>query len=287
MSDLKINRKRFEEDFQALSRIGSTLAGGVHRPALSPAHIQARAWFCQRAVDAGLTVRIDGAGNHSAILPAKGASQTILIGSHLDSVPNGGRFDGGLGVVAALEVIRTIKEAGLNLTVNLEAIDFTDEESTHVVCMGSRALAGRLSPGELQTPVGGRRVFEEGLQAAGINEAEIVLSRRDPASLAGYLELHIEQGPRLSIEGKQIGIVTGIVGIRTYLVTFHGNANHAGSTPMNARSDAGLGASSFVLAAREIVLHQATDCVANIGNLIFSPGAFNVIPGEVAAYLEI
>ena len=129
----------------------------MNRPTFSEAHLAARTWFREQIESAGLEFRTDGAGNHSAFL-ASGSkdSPTLLLGSHLDSVPNGGRFDGALGVMAALEVLRTVKEAGLRLRPNLEAIDFTDEEGTLVGLLGSAALAGHLSPEALQNPRGGR-----------------------------------------------------------------------------------------------------------------------------------
>src|SRR5438046_3365015 len=139
-------------DFDALAAIGATPAGGGDRPSLGAAHLAARAWFLGRAAAAGLATRIDGAGNHSAILPADGP--TLLLGSHLDSVPNGGRFDGALGVVAALHVLLTLQ--GARLPVTLEAIDFTDEEGTLVGLLGSEALAGALTPEALLAPRGGR-----------------------------------------------------------------------------------------------------------------------------------
>ncbi len=287
MPALTINKKRFGADFEALSKIGTTPLGGINRQAFSAAHLKAREWFRHQALKAGLEVRVDGAGNNSAFLRQDEASKTLLLGSHLDSVPNGGRFDGALGVMAGLEVLRTVKESGLRLNSHLEVIDFSDEESSLVGYLGSRALAGFLQPEDLRAPIGGRSTFEKGLARTGLKEEKIFLARRDPSSIKGYLELHIEQGPRLELAGVKIGIVSAIVGIRDYRLIFKGKANHAGTTPMEARFDASLGASSFLLAAREITLREAPDCVENVGNLLFSPGVFNVIPGQVDVSLEI
>jgi len=308
--NLFINAERLRSDFDALAEIGAIGTGearGVHRPALGAAHLEARAWFLERARAAGLETRVDAAGNHSAILRANGTSRlqgaptedpthtptrsqahTLLLGSHLDSVPNGGRFDGALGVVAALEAARTIKEAGLALPVDIEVIDFTDEEGTLVGLLGSAALAGTLSPGALAQPRGGRKALEEGLARAGLDEAKILEARRDPDSLAGYLELHIEQGPRLAREAVAIGVVSAIVGIQSYRLVFQGRANHAGTTPMDERRDAGLGAAAFVLTARELVARDFAlrGCVANVGQMTFRPGAFNIVPGEAEVGLE-
>jgi beta-ureidopropionase / N-carbamoyl-L-amino-acid hydrolase len=297
---LLINRDRFKADFDALAQIGAIEDSdgnrGVDRPALSPAHLEARAWFLARAAEAGLETRVDPAGNHSAVLRAAASggvypnapapTSTLLLGSHLDSVPNGGRFDGALGVLAALEALRTIQEAALVLPVDLEAIDFTDEEGTLVGELGSGALAGSLSPEALQRPRGGRQRLEEGLARAGLDESRLLEARRDPASLAGYLELHIEQGPRLVQSAIAIGVVTGIVGITSYRLIYRGAANHAGTTPMESRRDAGLGASAFALTARELVLREYEGCVVNIGQMRFEPGAYNIIPGLAELGLE-
>lgn len=284
---LLINPDRFKADFDELAQIGSTGDGGVNRPALSEAHLEARRWLLARAAAAGLETYIDRAGNHSAVLRSPDPhARTLLLGSHTDSVPNGGRFDGALGVLAALEVVRTVKDAGLALPVHLEAIDFTDEEGTLVGLLGSSAIAGQLSAEALKSPRGSRAALEAGLARAGLTEAGLLSAQRDPQSFAGYLELHIEQGPRLFDAGLAIGVVAAIVGIRSFRLAYRGKANHAGTTPMEARSDASLGASAFVLAARDLVLSDFAGCVVNVGQMNFKPGAFNVIPGVAEFSLE-
>ena len=290
---LTINADRLRADFDALSAFGAVDPGseapGVNRPSLSPAHLEARRWFRARAAAAGLETRVDAAANHSAVLrsprPAH-PERTLLLGSHLDSVPNGGRFDGALGVLAALEALRTVQEAGLALPVHLEAIDFTDEEGTLVGELGSQALAGTLHPEALVRPRGGRAALEAGLARAGVYESALFDARRDHATLAGYLELHIEQGPRLAQSAIAIGVVTTIVGITSYRVTFTGAANHAGTTPMDARQDAGLGAAAFTLTARELVVRDFPGCAVNVGQMRFEPGAFNIVPGRAELALE-
>jgi len=289
---VRINEGRFRDDFEALAEIGSTGDGGVHRPALGEADLAARAWLRERIAKAGLELHVDGAGNHFAHLACgpEGAP-SLLLGSHLDSVPHGGRFDGALGVVAALEVLRTVQDAGLALRVHLEAVDFTDEEGTLVGLLGSSALSGTLDAEYLREPRGGRAALEAGLARAGLTEMGLLAARRDPASLAGYLELHIEQGRRLfdcALRGcaAEIGIVTAIVGIGAYRLAFLGRADHAGTTPMQARKDAGLGASAFVLAVRDRVLRDYPDCVANVGEVSLAPGAFNIVPARAELALE-
>ncbi len=284
---LLIDSDRFRQDFESLAQIGATGDGGVDRPCWSPAHLEAQRWWRAQAAAAGLEPRTDSAGNVSAVLrSANPAARTLLLGSHTDSVPNGGRFDGALGVLAALEAVRTLKDAGLALPVHVEVIDFADEEGTLVGLLGSKALAGTLTAEELQAPRGGRAALEAGLARAGLAEAGLLEARRDPASLAGYLELHIEQGPTLARNAVPIGVVQGIVGIRSLKLTYHGQANHAGTTPMDQRADAGLGAAAFALTARELVLRDFPGCTANIGQVRLTPGAFNIIPGTAELALE-
>ncbi|HDQ72887.1 MAG TPA: Zn-dependent hydrolase [Chloroflexi bacterium] len=284
---LRIDQTRLRADFEALAQIGATRDGGVHRPALGEAHLAARAWFRERAEADGLGFRTDGAGNHSACLACgPPGAPILLLGSHLDSVPRGGRYDGALGVLAALEVLRVVQETGLALPVHLEAIDFTDEEGTLVGLLGSAALAGTLDPDELRQPRGGREVLAAGFARAGLTDESVLGVRRDPATLAGYLELHVEQGARLVDAGVDVGVVTGIVGYCSYRLTFTGQANHAGTTSMAERADAAQGACAFTLRARELVMADYAGGVVNVGDMHFSPGAYNIIPGAVALALE-
>ena len=290
LQNLRVNSDRMLAAFNELAhshRLGATGDGGVNRPTFSEAHLAARKWFREQIEKAELEFLMDGAGNHSAFLACGDKdAQTLLLGSHLDSVPNGGRFDGALGVMAALEVLRTIKEAGLRLRLNLEAIDFTDEEGTLVGLLGSAALAGHLRPEILQNPRGGRESLVEGMKRAGLYDQSMLSAARSKASLAGYLELHIEQGKRLERAGIDIGIVSTIVGISSYRLSFIGRADHAGTTTMEDRLDASLGASAFTLAAREIAMNDFPNCVLNIGNMEFTPGAFNIVPERVDVALE-
>ncbi len=287
LSSLRIDEGRFRSNFQALAAIGATLDGGVHRPAFSEAHLEARRWFLLQANRAGLETNIDAAGNHIARFSCGPAgAQSVLLGSHLDSVPYGGRYDGALGVLAALEALLVAREHELALQTHLEAVDFTDEEGRFANFVGSLALTGKLRPEHLVAPRGGRERFREALQRAGLAEELLAAAARDPASLAGYLELHVEQGARLADQGAEIGIVTSIVGIRSFRVRFAGRADHAGTTPMQRRRDAGLGASGFVLAARQRVMDEFPDQVTTVGNMTFEPGAFNVVPAAVTVALE-
>jgi N-carbamoyl-L-amino-acid hydrolase len=284
---VRIQAGRFQSNFDALAAIGSSGDGGVSRPAMSEAHLAARQWFKGRVLSAGLQFYMDPAGNHFARLECgPSGAPAILLGSHLDSVPNGGRFDGALGVVAALEVLQTVQDSNLKLPVNLEAVDFTDEEGTLIDVMGSAALAGQLSLDDFRNPRGGREALLAGFQRFGLAEETVLQARRDPRSLAGYLELHIEQGPRLENSAIQIGVVTKITGIGAYRLIFSGRADHAGTTPMSDRKDASLGAAAFILSARTLVLESFPGSVANCGAVALSPGAFNIVPARAILSLE-
>ena len=284
---LRVDADRLRADFDALAAIGVTADGGLGRTTFSEPHLAARTWFHERAAAAGLETRIDGAANHSAALPARDPeAPTLLLGSHLDSVRRGGRFDGALGVVCALEVLRAVQDAGLELPVALEAVDFTDEEGTLIGTFGSLALAGGLNREGLAAPRGGRELLVAELARMGLSEEGILAARRDPATLAGYLELHIEQGPVLEQAGIDIGIVTGIVGTASFTIAFEGEARHAGTTPMGARRDAAVGAATFVLGVEELVVRDFPGAVATVGDVRIEPGSFNVVPGRALLRLE-
>lgn len=285
---LTINPDRLKAAFDALSAIGQTGETGVSRPALSEAHLAARAWFRRQAAAAGLQFEQDGAGNHLArLVCGPQGARSLVLGSHLDSVPTGGRFDGALGVLAGLEVLRTVREAGLQLPVHLEVIDFTDEEGALVSFLGSFAFAGLLRPEDLADPRGDRAALQAGLQRAGLTADGILAARRDPQTLAGYLELHVEQGPVLHQSGYQVGVVTHIAGISFYRLVFHGRAAHAGTISMADRRDAGLGAGAFTLALRDLLLERFPDCFANVGAVRYHPGAFNIVPARAELSLEV
>ncbi|MBN1273732.1 MAG: Zn-dependent hydrolase [Candidatus Aminicenantes bacterium] len=284
---LRINEDRFHRDFEALAKIGATSDGGVDRPAFSPAHSKARQWFLQRAAAAGLKTNVDSAGNHSALYPCgRPKAQVVLLGSHLDSVPSGGRFDGALGVLAALEVLRTVKENGLRFNTDLEAVDFTDEEGRFLGFLGSRALTGNLKTEDLSFSTTTKPTFRKALNSTGLTPESILSAARNKKTLSGYLELHIEQGPVLEAQKKDIGIVTGITGILSFSLTFTGIAGHAGTFPMEKRKDAGWAAASFILAVRRILLNKFPGCTATVGKLHLEPGAVNVIPRQAVLSLE-
>ncbi len=284
---LRVNADRLRARFDALAAIGGTPDGGVHRPALGADHLRARQWFLDEARAIELQTHVDGAGNHSAVLACGPEdAPALLLGSHLDSVRYGGRFDGALGVLAALEALQVVQESGLRLATHLEAIDFTDEEGTHLGFLGSLAVTGALTTDELARPGGDPEAFRSGLTDAGLTNQSILDARRDPSTIAGYLELHIEQGRRLIDAGRDIGVVTAIVGLRRQKIIFVGRADHAGTISMKDRLDAGQGAAGLMLAARALVMAEFPDSVINTGVIQFEPGAMNVVPERAHLTLE-
>ncbi len=287
MFPLQVNPERLSQYFDEFTQIGQTDEGGSQRTTFSPAHFAAREWFQNAALQAGLGFEIDRAGNHSARLNcAPAAAPTLLLGSHLDSVPNGGQYDGVLGVLAALEVLLTLKDSGLQLPFQLEAIDFTDEEGTVSGLLGSLAITGQLTPEMLAKPRCGHEYFQQGLERAGLSLAGVVSAQRAPETIRGYLELHIEQGSRLLAAGTHIGVVTSIVGINAYHIHFLGRADHAGTTPMPQRQNAAQGASAFLLDVHALVSEEYPNCTVNIGQIHLDPGAFNIVPAKATLNLE-
>ena len=282
---LKVNADRLLADLAELSQIGATSDGGVSRPALTAADIEARDWYRGKIAEAGLDYAMDGAGNQSAILGSDPPSaKRILAGSHLDSVPNGGRFDGALGVMVAFEALRTLKDHGITPCVSLEAVNFTDEEGAIMGLMGSRAVAGQLSAEDFDRAKIDKAELARRLAAVDISRDSMLHARRD--DVLAWAELHIEQGTRLESGEIAIGVVNAIVGIRALRVTFKGEAAHAGTKPMELRRDALWGAAEFVLRARKHIMDNFMPGVCNIGKIDAKPGAFNIVPAEAHLALE-
>lgn len=283
---LKINAERLRRDLDELAQIGETIEGGVSRLALSNEDLEARAWFASRIEEAGLVVRDDEVGNLSGVLYSETPdARTLLLGSHLDSVPNGGRYDGAVGVLAGLECLRCIKEAGLALPVHLEVIDFTDQEGNWQSFFGSMGLTGTLREIQVNEMRQDNAAFRAALFRAGIHPNEVYNARRDPNTLAGYLELHIEQGDILWSAGEDIGIVTSIVGRTTSRITFYGESTHAATTRRKKRRDALHAAAQFITRMYELV-DEYPEGIFNCGDVRVRPGAFNVIPSEAALRVE-
>lgn len=284
---LRINLARLRKDLEDLGEIGKTPEGGVWRSSFSEADLEARRWYLQRLQDAGLQHWVDAAGNIYGRVGE--GSPAVIAGSHIDSVPNGGRFDGALGVMAAFECLRTIKDHGVHTKLPIEAVAFTDEEGRFGGFVGSYALIGQMPYEEVMRRRDLRGVpLAEAMQAVGLDPSRITEARRDPHDIKAYVELHIEQGPILESLHVPIGVVQGIVaGSRTW-ITFRGRADHAGTTPMSMRQDAFLGAAEFGLRARDMVLTEGSGTtVGTVGVLELKPGASNIVPESAFLTLDL
>ena len=268
-----------------LAAIGATAGGGVTRPAYSDDDLQARDVVRGWMREAGMAVRVDTAGNTFGRLEGRDPTlPPIVIGSHTDTVPDGGRYDGALGVLAALEVARTIGASDEKLRHPLEVVDFQNEEGGIV---GSKAVAGRLEVAELSRIAVSGFTLADGIRRLGGDPDRLSDAAIARGSRAGYVELHIEQGRTLERGGVDIGIVEGIVGIWYWDVVFDGVASHAGTTPMADRHDALLAAARFVDAVHAVVTSVPGRHVGTVGRLTVHPGGANVIPGRVVATLEL
>jgi hydantoinase/carbamoylase family amidase len=278
--------ERIMRRLDELAQFNATPGKGITRASFTPEDRQARDWFIREADSIGLRTRVDGAGNIFARLE-RGAGPALLCGSHLDSVPHGGRLDGALGVVGALEVAQILAEAREELSCPFEVVVWADEEGARFSTglFGSRAVTGQVPHEELTTAKDqGGVLLGDALREFGLGNLENV--RFTPGLYRGYFEVHIEQGARLIDEGYQVGIVEGIVGISRLVVTITGQANHAGTTPMDKRHDALQAAARIVLATKELG-NRHMPGVATVGMLKPYPGAVNVIPGKVDLTIEI
>lgn len=285
--DLHIDGDRLLRDLAELAEFGGQPHGGAIRPALSDADLAARGWLRERIHTDGFDLREDGAGNISARLPAADpGARSVMFGSHLDGLTYGGRLDGALGVAAALEVLRTVRDNAIDLPVSLEAISFTDEEGTWIPLLGSRALAGALNTSDLDLVRGGREAFEKRLAIAGLSAEGVLAAVRDPADIAAWIEVHITQAAWPGWDGKAIGVVTDIVGIARYWLDFVGRADHAARIAMDRRLDALRGVAEFIRQSRDLVVNRFPEGVLNCGDVRVLPGVFNVVPGRARLALE-
>lgn len=284
-----INLSRLKSNIEDLGRIGRR-DGGVSRPSFSPADLEARAWFRNRIEEAGLEYREDGAGNQFGRLAGAAGPEAgvVMAGSHLDTVINGGMFDGAAGVLAALECLQTIRAEGLRLRLPLEAASFTDEEGNLVGdFLGSRAFCGTVD----------RALLERGTTALGPPLAEILAgtpytveticaAAGQAPVLNAFLELHVEQGPVLDTEGIPVGIVDVINGKHYRWGVFEGESGHAGTVPLELRRDAFLGLADFALRATRHVAARHYGSFVTIGKARLHPGSFSSIAGRADFSLE-
>ena len=284
---LRIDLGRLRRDIEALAAIGRDPTGGISRPAWSPAHEEARAWLLGQLRAAGLAARVDPAGNVFGRLGE--GTLAVLTGSHIDTVPRGGPLDGALGVLAGLECLRTVAASGIRPARALEVAAFTDEEGRFYGFFGSRALTGsldRILAERLTDPTG--LALPEAMRRAGFDLARAPEARRDPGEIAAYVELHIEQGPWLEAEDVPIGVVEGIVGIRRFRLTFVGEPDHAGTTPMDRRKDAFLTAAEYAAKSRELVVRDGQGrAVTTIGVVDVRPGVPNIVPERAVLLQEL
>jgi N-carbamoyl-L-amino-acid hydrolase len=285
--DIQVNIERLRQGLEELGRIGRDEHGGLNRPSFSPADFEARAWLKKKIEEAALSYRQDGAGNQFGRVDGQG--KAVMAGSHIDTVPNGGMFDGATGVVAALEAARRILEEKIPLARPLEIASFTDEEGNLVGdFLGSRAFLGLLDAEEIRN---GRTSFgmpfRDVLKRTEFTAEGILAAHKKRPELEAYLELHIEQGPVLEDEGLPIGIVERIAGKHYRQCAFVGESGHAGTTPLELRRDAFLGLADFALKATQYVAVKHYGSMLTIGKTALHPGSFSVIPGRADFTLDV
>jgi N-carbamoyl-L-amino-acid hydrolase len=283
---MKIDRQRLERTIEELGKIGETPRGGLTRVALTDEDKRGRDWMVARMREAGLAVTVDQMGNIFARREGAEALPPVMMGSHVDSVPTGGKYDGQLGVLAALEAIRALDDHRIRTRHPVTLAIFTNEEGARFqpAMIASGVLAGKIALEDAYNArdKDGVRLVDE-LERIGYLGPEPCVAR----PIRAYLELHIEQGPRLEEEGLSVGVVEGIVAIAWSRLTIHGVQDHAGPTPMRIRHDALVAAADVVLGVRRIARELGGDLVTTVGNLTVSPNIVNAIPGRVALSIDM
>lgn len=286
-----VRGKRFAERLDALSKIGLTEDNGSNRPGFSQEEKQGKELIMSWMKEAGLQVHMDGAGNVIGRLQGKVPSlSSIASGSHVDSVPNGGHFDGPLGVISALEVVEAWKEVGYTPKKPFDVLVFSDEEGSRFNngLNGSEAFIGRGDvSSKLHLTDAAGSTFSEVLEDIGLTTETYDQVGSDIKNIETFVEVHIEQGKRLEKEGLPCGIVSGIAGPCWLEITFHGKAGHAGNTPMNDRKDALVAASNFIVQVPNVPGKVSDSAVATVGKVHVQPNGVNVIPGKVVVYVDI
>ena len=287
---MNINSERLWKQILELGQIGKNTHGGVTRLSFTDEEKQAKEFVVKLMKDAGLKVYQDSIGNlfgrfegRDPLLPV------VLVGSHLDSVINGGIFDGPAGVLSAIEALKTLKEQGITTTHPIEVVAFTDEEGArfNTGMFGSKALCGKLSVEEMyEIKDQQQTTLADAMKQFGYDPDQVGQARRDPASIKAYLELHIEQGKVLESAGLPVGVVSGIAGPLWMQVNLTGEAGHAGTTPMNLRKDPLVAAAVIIQALEEIAKKQPYT-VGTVGKLQVEPGGTNIIPGIVKFTMDI
>jgi N-carbamoyl-L-amino-acid hydrolase len=285
--NMKIDIERLRADIEALAKFGRGPRGGISRPSFSQADFEAQAWLRERICEAGLCYRRDGAGNTFGRLGGDG--RAVLVGSHIDTVINGGAFDGTIGVLAGLECLRQLKETAHPLAKPLELVAFSDEEGNLVGdFLGSRAFAGLLDKEEIEkglTSFG--RPLRDILAGTEYSLESILAAHKERPEFEAYLELHIEQGAALETEDIPIGIVEGIAGKTYSQCSFVGKADHGGTTPLELRQDAFLATADFALKGTQLVATKHYGSMITVGKVTVLPGSFSVVPGRVDFTLDV
>jgi N-carbamoyl-L-amino-acid hydrolase len=282
---LRVNGSRLNTHLTELAQFGKTPEGGTNRVAYSDEDLQGRQYAMKLMRDAKLDVSVDVVGN--IIGRRAGADSTLkplMVGSHIDSVPQGGSYDGQVGSMAAIEVAQTLAENNKSLKHPLEVVIFQNEEGGTI---GSLALARGLTEKDLAIVTNSKKTIRDGIKFLGGDPDRLASAVRKKGDLTCYLELHIEQGGVLYSEKIDIGVVEGIVGVYWWEVTVEGFANHAGTTPMNQRRDALLAAAKYIDAVNRIVTSIPGRQVGTVGKIQAFPGAFNVVPGKVLTSLGL
>ena len=280
-----VSKERLLKNLKKLSEFGINKNNGNDRVAYSDYDVQAREYLKEYMKNLGLKVHVDYAAN---IIARKEGSnkklRPIIFGSHIDAVPNGGHYDGPLGVISGIEALETILDNKIITSHPLELIIFTNEEGG---VFGSRALAGKLNNDALEIKTASGFTNGEGVDRLGGNQKRIFEVTKSSNDYHAFVELHIEQGNILNKNNIDIGVVTGIVGLKWWDVTITGFANHAGTTPMDERKDPMIAAADFILLVKNIINEIPGNQVGTVGKIEAYPGAPNVIPGEVKLSLEI
>jgi beta-ureidopropionase / N-carbamoyl-L-amino-acid hydrolase len=281
---LRVNGARLNGWLAKLDSIGRT-PGGINRVAYSEADLSGRAFTLDLFREAGFTPRVDTAGNIFGRLEGSDPSlKPILIGSHVDSVTDGGNFDGPVGSFGAIEVARSLREQRIRLRHPLDVVVWSNEEGGTI---GSKCAIGHITPADLDKVARSGKTIREGIGLVGGNVARLSDAAMKKGDLACYIELHIEQGGLLEKAGLQIGVVEGIVGLRWFEITVTGFSNHAGTTPMDQRRDAMLAAAKFTVAVNEAVRSVPGRTVATVGRMTVTPNTTNVIPGQVVLTVDL
>jgi N-carbamoyl-L-amino-acid hydrolase len=283
--NLRVNSKRIEQRIMELAKFGGIPRGGVHRVAFSEADIRARKYIMSLMLEAGMKVHIDTASN---IIGRREGSNpklpVILAGSHIDTVPQGGKYDGALGVIAAIDCVQVLHDNNIITDHSLEVVAFSDEEGGLI---GSRCMIGKMTLEALQVITHSGKTVQQGIIDLGGDPKKLSKAIRHKGDIKSFIEIHIEQGSFLDSGKIDIGVVQGIVGIHWWDVTIEGSANHAGTTPMDRRQDALLTAAHLIIAVNRVVTGVPGRQVGTVGRIKAEPGAPNVIPGKVVMSLEI